>query len=148
MEEEYWRIKSRSLWLKVVDWNTSFFHRQYRARLSRNDISEITTTKGQIYKGFTQIKAAREIHFRNLYSAGTQGNEEETYDLLSNIPLLFSPEDNTTLINPFTKEEITKVIWSMELDKPPGPDGFTVHFYKTCWDIIKFDLQKIIRGLL
>ena len=104
--------------------------------------------EGQICKGFTQIKAVAESHFKNLYSAVTQGNEEETTDLLSKIPLRISPEENTALINPFTEEEITKVIWSMEPNKAPGPDRFTIHFYKTCWDIIKFDLQKIIRGLL
>jgi hypothetical protein len=27
LEEEYWRLKSRSLWLKARDRNTSFFHR-------------------------------------------------------------------------------------------------------------------------
>jgi hypothetical protein len=77
MEEEYWRIKSRSLWLKAGDRNTSFFHRQYRARLSRNHISEITTAEGQICKGFSQIKEAAERHYKHLYTADTQTNEEE-----------------------------------------------------------------------
>jgi hypothetical protein len=36
----------------------------------------------------------------------------------------------------------------MESDKAPGPDGFTIHFYKTCWDIIKADLLKMIKGFM
>eukprot|EP00253_Pinus_taeda_P028388 PITA_28388 len=60
MEEEYWRLKSRSLWLKAGDQNTSFFHRQYRAHLSRNHIAEIKTAEGQVCKGFNQVKAAAE----------------------------------------------------------------------------------------
>jgi len=34
----------------------------------------------------------------------------------------------------------------MESDKAPGPDGFTIHFYKVCWKIIKTDLLKMIHG--
>lgn len=55
-EEEYWRIKSRSSWLNAWDRNTSFFHRQYRARLSRNHISEIKTTDGQVRNGSPKLK--------------------------------------------------------------------------------------------
>jgi hypothetical protein len=33
-EEEYWRLKSRSLWLKYGDRNTNFFHWNFRAHLS------------------------------------------------------------------------------------------------------------------
>jgi hypothetical protein len=90
-EEEYWRIKSRSLWLKAGDRNTSFFHRQYRARLSRNHISEIKTTEGQVSKGFTQVKAAADSHFRNLFSEGTQASEGEN----SRIPLEYSSPNQT-----------------------------------------------------
>lgn len=34
----------------------------------------------------------------------------------------------------------------MELDKALGPDGFTIHFYKVCWDIIKTNLLKMVQG--
>jgi hypothetical protein len=55
-EEEYWRLKSRSLWLEAGDRNTTYFHRQCRARLSRNHITEITTNDGRLCKGIDQIK--------------------------------------------------------------------------------------------
>ena len=40
-EEEYWRLKSQSIWLKGGDRNTSFFHKQTQARLSRNYVAEM-----------------------------------------------------------------------------------------------------------
>ena len=55
-EEEHLRMKSRSLWLKVRDKNTSFFHRQCRARLSRNHILEISDDEGVIIKGQDLLK--------------------------------------------------------------------------------------------
>eukprot|EP00253_Pinus_taeda_P036265 PITA_36265 len=130
------------------DPNTSFFHRQYRARISRNHIADIKTAEGQVCKGFNQVKASAETHFRNLYKEGTQSNDEEAVDFLSNIPSLISLEDNTILCIPITEEETINVIYSMDVDKAPGPDGFTIHFYKSCWHIIKVDLHKMISGFM
>ena len=33
----------------------------------------------------------------------------------------------------------------MEADKAPGPDGFTVRFFSTCWSIIKVDLLRMVK---
>jgi len=33
----------------------------------------------------------------------------------------------------------------MEYDKAPGPDGFSIHFYKACWIIIKPDLLIMVK---
>ena len=67
-EEEYWRLKSRSIWLQVGDRNTSFFHMKYRARLSHNHISEISSLDAQLFKGQFQIMQVAEIHFQGLFS--------------------------------------------------------------------------------
>lgn len=147
-EEEYWRLKSRSLWLKAGDRNTTYFHRQYRARLSRNHIAEITTSNGQVCKGFSQIKDAAVKHFQTLLTAERDGSEEDISEFLANIPKLVSIEDNENLMSSVTEEEISNIVWSMEPDKAPGPDGFSIHFYRICWELIKPDLLKMIRGFM
>ena len=52
--------------------------------------------------------------------------------------------DNEFLISPFTLEEVRKTVFSMKENTAPGPDGFSVSFYKQCWDFIKEDLMKLI----
>ena len=55
-EEEYLQLKSRSLWLQEGDKNSAFFHRQGRARLSWNRISEISIGEDEIIKGHEHLK--------------------------------------------------------------------------------------------
>ena len=45
---------------------------------------------------------------------------------------------------PFTEEEVNVVVKELPLDKSPGPDGFNNEFFKSCWDIIKEDLLRLI----
>lgn len=125
-------MESRSLWLKAGDRNTAYFHKQYRAILSKNHIAKITLANGQMCKGFEQVKVAAEKHFHNLLTAERNGSEEDTNEFLSNIPKLVNSEDNSSLLNLVSEEEIYRIVWSMEPDKAPGPDGFSIHFYKIC----------------
>ena len=52
------------------------------------------------------------------------------------------------LLSPITEEEISKIFWSMEPDKAPRPDGFSIHFYRICWELIKLDLLRMIHGFM
>eukprot|EP00253_Pinus_taeda_P008465 PITA_08465 len=124
------------------------FRKEEEAHLLRNHIAEIIISSGQVYKGFAQIQEAAANHFRNLLSAERNGEEEDETEFLSAIPNLVSVEDNVSLMSPATEEEITNIVWSMGPDKAPGPDGFSIHFYRICWEIIKFDLFRMIRGVL
>ena len=47
-------------------------------------------------------------------------------------------------MKPFIEKEILDVIWEMELDKAPGMDGFSFHFYRVCWNIIKSNLIHMV----
>jgi hypothetical protein len=47
---------------------------------------------------------------------------------------------------PFSEEEIKEAIDDMPADKAPGPDGFSIAFFRSCWDIIKDDLMLTINA--
>ena len=51
------------------------------------------------------------------------------------------------LEQPFTEEEIWATIKLLPSDKAPGPDGFTGHFYKSCWSIIKSDIMAALSAI-
>jgi len=51
------------------------------------------------------------------------------------------------LIKPFTLEELDNTIKQMKNNTAPGPDGFTVEFYKAFWPSIREDVKEMLDSL-
>jgi len=68
--------------------------------------------------------------------------------MLANIPNIVSEHDNSQLVREITEEEIAKAVWDMDPDKSPGPDGFSIIFYRSLWSTIKRDLRKMLNYTL
>jgi hypothetical protein len=83
--------------LKAGDQNTSFFHRQSKAKLWPNQISEIKTLEGETIKNFDQIKHQTSNHFHNLYTSNRISKEALIDSLLNHIPRNFLDEYNLKL---------------------------------------------------
>jgi hypothetical protein len=141
LEEEHWRQKSRSLWLKAGDRNTTFFHKQAQARKSYNSIAEIKDGNST-YKDFESIKKAAFNHFQNLYRE--EGVTDPNSKFLEAVPSRTFPFMNQQLEAKISIQEIKEALFDMEPDKAPGPDGFTARFLQTCWQIVEKDLYKMI----
>eukprot|EP00253_Pinus_taeda_P022364 PITA_22364 len=143
-EEEYWRQKSRTLWLQSGDKNTSFFHKQAEARKNFKSVSEIHH-QNTVIKDFEGIKRAAYSFYHDLYSAPEEPAIDTQVYPIDLIPNCVQDSDNAKLIAPISMEELKDVLDSMEPDKAPGPDGFSVRFLLTCWSTIKKDLWRMVR---
>jgi hypothetical protein len=56
--------------------------------------------------------------------------------------------DSSDLETPFSLEEIKAVVDDLPEDKAPWPDGFSGGFFKSCWEIIKFDIHAAFHQLI
>jgi hypothetical protein len=56
-------------------------------------------------------------------------------------------DENNLLIASFTEDEIRRVVFKMEHNKAPGPNGFPVEFYQKFWDVMKEDLISMFHEL-
>ena len=64
--------------------------------------------------------------------------ENQTHD----IPQV-TQEENDVLVAEFTETEVREVVFQLEHNKAPGPDGFPVEFYQVFWSLIKNDLMAL-----
>ena len=45
----------------------------------------------------------------------------------------------------FTEEEVFAALMDMNGDKAPGPDGFTIAFWQSSWELVKEEIMELFR---
>jgi hypothetical protein len=51
--------------------------------------------------------------------------------------------ENEMVVQPFSEEEVQKIVFQMDHNKTSGRDGFPVELYQACWDIIKNEFMAL-----
>jgi hypothetical protein len=94
---------------------------------NRNSIMMLKDRNGQ--EKFKHEEKAMLIQEAFKYRLGTSEYTQMHFnlnDMLSPVSNLEHPA------NPFTKEEIDKIVANLSAEKSPGPDGFNSNFMKKC----------------
>jgi hypothetical protein len=138
LERTIARLRSRILYLREGDANTSFFHQQARYRKRKNFIGKLQVGDLSLTAQEDKQQAALDF-FDNLIGTAEQRSYTMDFNTLG-----IQQHDLHDLDAPFTIEEVWAVVKELPLDKAPGPDGFTGRFYKVCWDIIKKDIMAAL----
>jgi hypothetical protein len=50
--------------------------------------------------------------------------------MLENIMTILNQDENNKLLQEIAEEENYLVVWSLEQDKAPSLDGFSIHFFR------------------
>jgi exonuclease III len=138
LEEIKWRQTSRATWLREGDKNTKFFHRVANSNRRFNSIDHlmvngtVTTDQSEIGEGLVSF-------YKGLFS-----DDEVRRPLLDGLEFSSIEEtDRIILDRQFTEDEVWGVVRNMSGEKAPGPDGFSLVFFQSCWDIIKQDVMSV-----
>ena len=88
------------------------------------------------------IKNSATQFFQKLFTSERQDRLPSVFDF--QLPCV-SQEDNDALQCLPALEEVKDVVFSLSSESAPGPDGFGVGFYQTCWQIIGEDLVDAVQ---
>lgn len=141
-EEQFWRQRSRTQWLSCGDRNSSFFYSVTRGRRALNKFAVIEDETGNAFFKQEQIVQAIKSFYQDIFSSRSTGDLSVVREVIT--PKV-SPEMNEALIAVPSDVEIRQAVFSINVDKEPGPDGFSAGFYKSFWDIIGPDITRDIR---
>lgn len=147
MEESFLKQKSKLHWLHVGDKNNKAFQNAVKERVSHNTIHQIIDSNGNTLTRLEDIKAEGVSFFSALLSQEPPEFTGLSIESLCGL-LTFrcSAQDREHLMVDVTDAEVKRVIFSMPLNKSPGPDGFTVEFFKSTWSIVGHDLTVAIQS--
>ena len=87
---------------------------------------ELKKEDGTVISGHAAISTELRGFFENIYNNEEDVSQENMEEMIRDIPSLISPEDSQFLETPISEDEIKKAIWTLSLDKAPGPDGFPI----------------------
>ncbi|XP_022014769.1 uncharacterized protein LOC110914278 [Helianthus annuus] len=139
-EERFLKQKSKVDWLRDGDSNSAFFHSSLKIRNHFSRIDVIKDPDGNLFEGDAVFQPFVN-HYQKFF--GSQGDIS-----LSPAPDLFSkiidPQKASHMIRPITVEEVKKAMFSIGIDKAPGPDGYSAAFFKSAWPIIGNDVTCAI----
>ncbi|XP_026449841.1 uncharacterized protein LOC113349978 [Papaver somniferum] len=108
LEELYWKDKSREVWILEGDRNSPYFHRVTLFRRKRNVISWINNSLNIILTDRDSIVTFFIDYFKGLYSSHPQ---QFQYEILADLPVKFSDEDNASLNTPLSPEKIKNAVF-------------------------------------
>jgi len=145
MEELKWKQRDKINWLKNGDRNSKFFHAFANHRRQKNSISKVKDKSGSLCVTKDSIEGAFVSYFKELFSAG---DYVEIDTCIGSLESKVTPEMNSRLLLPFTKDEINVALSQMSPLKAPGPDGLSVCFYQANWHIIHEEVCEAILHFL
>ena len=114
---------------------------------SRKRKNKITSLKqeGRVITGNENILEYASSYYKELFSP-----VQNCASVALEMPLddVLSVEDGEELVKPFTLEEVEKMVFGMQHNKAPGPDGLPIEFYQKFGKLIGKDVVGLFSDFI
>ncbi|GJU84848.1 RNA-directed DNA polymerase, eukaryota, reverse transcriptase zinc-binding domain protein [Tanacetum coccineum] len=144
-EELFLKQRSKITWLSEGDFNTKFFHNSLKERTNKGRVEYVEDLDGHGYFG-DDVKDQFVKHFENVL--GKREEVDPIYVPSSLFKNKLSLADTEMMVRRVSLKEIKEVLFSMNDDKAPGPDGYSAKFFKAAWSIVGMEFSQAIMDFL
>ncbi|XP_028097019.1 uncharacterized protein LOC114296888 [Camellia sinensis] len=145
VEESLAHQKSRVQWLSQGDSNSRFFFKTIKGNINRGKILNLEMMNGQKSSKPEDIHNAFIDFFAGLFGTPIDDHYNGFDRIHSLVKSKISSDQSLLLASPVTDQEIKDTFWSLKANKAPGPDGFSVGFFKCSWNIVGREVTQAIR---
>ncbi|XP_019177860.1 PREDICTED: uncharacterized protein LOC109173056 [Ipomoea nil] len=131
-EEIFWKQRSKQLWLKHGDANTSYFHKAASARCRRNLLVRVKDPGGTWKEGTTMHEEILRYYDCTFSSSTSSPN------LFSCVRRRVTDEMNVSLLQPFTIAKVKALCFLWPRRKHQGPMACrrpSINTSGRCWDM-------------
>ena len=148
-EEDFWRQRSRVMWLSLGDKNSGYFHAIAKGRQARNRMTVIEGQDGTSYYEEEQIANQIGLYFSDIYSSDiTSEISTETRAIVASaITPSISASTNDKITSIPEGPEIKNALFLIHPDKAPGPDGFSASIFHFNCDTTQITLRSNLYSL-
>ncbi|WMV11057.1 hypothetical protein MTR67_004442 [Solanum verrucosum] len=111
------------------------------SKKSRLVLNKVKNENGDWIEGNYDIAKEAISFFEKQF---TKEDTIQDESILNYLPKVIETTDNEELCKEPTMQEVKDVVFGMNSESSPGPDGVNGTFYKKCWDVIAKDLHEMI----
>jgi hypothetical protein len=144
-EEIQWQRRGGEKWLLLGDSNSNYFHKCANGRKKKMQVTMLEID-GREEVDQHCLKDHITNYYKQLFGKAEVADMQLDPDLWP-VNQQVQQADNVALTRPFSLEELDITIKQMKNNTAPGPDGFSVEFYKAFWLLVREDVKEMMDNL-
>lgn len=136
-KEMLWLQRSRIMWLKDGERNTSYLHRRAAWRVRRNYIQRLWRMDGTWRNVPSDMEHMATLYFKEVYTKDPTLTPEVVLECIT--PKVTNGM-NDALCAPFSEQEVSDALFQIGPLKVPGSDRFPARLYQRNWAVLKCEI--------
>ena len=129
------KLQSRSDEIDSPEHVRIYHHELHAKNIKKSSILQLKTESG-IVEGHAACTEFLENAVSYIFTSPASLNQSAQKELLKEVKVVFTKEDNEMLMKTPIKDEVKDSVWSGNVNAAPGCDGLSTMVYKDCWEIV------------